>query len=196
LEIPFYDQYFRQREEILAVQLGQELHAADRCIQEALHRCRKANLIYFEPDLLLALVRLEWARVHGQPIPGKIKRLPSLEEPLKEAHDLAQRCGYSLKLADLHLFCGQALLDCRSTGGTGPQPLTLLGRTAPQHLHKAKEYALDVSEFTDLYVSTDPDFYKGIPEYEMLKRGLTKEERIRNGYFPVYQMAETLEAGL
>ena len=69
---------------------------------------------------------------------------------------------------------------------------TLLGLKAHEHLEKTKEYALDVSEFSHLYQSPDPDFYKGIPEYQMLKRGMTKEERIKNGYWPAYRMAEVL----
>jgi hypothetical protein len=56
----------------------------------------------------------------------------------------------------------------------------------------AKEYALDVSEFSDLYQSPNPDFYKGIPEYEMLKRGMTEEERIQNGYYMAYRIADAL----
>jgi len=69
----------------------------------------------------------------------------------------------------------------------------LLGLNAYDHLQKTKEYALDVSEFSDLYRSPDPDFYKGIPEYEMLKRGMTHEERIQNGYWVAYKIAEELE---
>lgn len=36
-------------------------------------------------------------------------------------------------------------------------------------------------------------FYDGIPEYEMLKRDMTEEERIRNGYWVAYQVAERVE---
>jgi hypothetical protein len=69
---------------------------------------------------------------------------------------------------------------------------TLLGLKAHAHLEKTKEYALDVSEFSHLYASPAPGFYKDIPEYQMLKRGMTKEERIKNGYQPAYDMAELL----
>lgn len=86
---------------------------------------------------------------------------------------------------DLPLFCGQV----QNQSG---EKQTLLGLKAHEHLEKTKEYALDVSEFSHLYQSPDPDFYKGIPEYQMLKRGMTKEERIKNGYWPAYRMAEVL----
>lgn len=68
-----------------------------------------------------------------------------------------------------------------------------MGITAREHLQKAKEYALDVSEFSHLYQSPNPDFYKGIPEYDMLKRGMTEEERIENGFWMSYRFAEALE---
>jgi len=83
--------------------------------------------------------------------------------------------------------CAQALLRHKEKGEE-----KLLELSAPEHLEKAKEYALDVSEFSHLYQSQDPDFYKDIPEYDMLKRGMSQEERIRNGYYVAYRMAEIL----
>ncbi len=62
-----------------------------------------------------------------------------------------------------------------------------------QHPQRAKEYALDVSESIHLYQSPDPHFYDGIPEAAMLKRGMTQQERIDNGYWVAYQIAEALE---
>ncbi len=59
-------------------------------------------------------------------------------------------------------------------------------------LQKVKEYARDMSEVSHLYPSTNPEFYKDIPEYLMLKRGMTEEEPITNGYWPVYHMAAEL----
>jgi hypothetical protein len=103
--------------------------------------------------------------------------------------DIALRSGYRLVLADLHLFCGQTLLQSKTAH-------TLLGLSATEHLQKTREYALDVSEFSDLYPpvnSTADEFYKDIPEYDMLKRGMTDEERIKNGYWVAYQIAEILE---
>ncbi|MCP5108199.1 MAG: hypothetical protein GY950_32740 [bacterium] len=100
------------------------------------------------------------------------------------------RAGYRRVLADLHLFCGQVLLEMKDAA-------PLLGFNARQHLQKAKEYALDVSEVSHLYQSavSTPDFYKDFPEYDMLKRGMTDEERIENGYRVVYEIAEELLKG-
>jgi tetratricopeptide (TPR) repeat protein len=175
-EIPFYDEYFQQPKERLKLAKGEEWAAAERCLNEALRRCRKVNLVEFEPDILLAHARL----LQAQKSP-----LAAIEKTLEEALDIAQRAGYRLHLTDLHLFCGQELLQ-------SGEKQTLLGLKAHEHLEKTKEYALDVSDFSHLYQSPDPDFYKGIPEYQMLKRGMTKEERIKNGYWPAYRMAELL----
>jgi len=171
-EIPFYDEYFQEQTHAVTVKTSSVLTAAEGCLNEALRRCRKVNMVDMEPDILLGLARLDWAN-----------RRPPDETRLAEVLEIALRAGYRLVLADLHLFCGQVLLEKNA-------PTTLLNLTAAQHLQKAKEYALDVSEVSHLYQSTNPDFYKDIPEYEMLKRGMTDEERITNGYWPVYQMAE------
>ena len=58
------------------------------------------------------------------------------------------------------------------------------------------EYSLDDSTFEDLFKSKDPHFYDGIPEYQMLKRGMNHEEKIDNGYWFGYKMAEALEKQL
>jgi|GEM_PF-576414 len=175
IDIHFYDEPFQKEVETLHFKKGSELDMAERCIDEALRRCRKTNMVEFEPDILLAQARLERAK----------KR--EVETILKEAMDISLRSGYRLKLADLHLFCGEVLLEDKKKGEK------LLGFTAQEHLQKAKAYALDVSEFKHLYQSEDLHFYDGIPEYEMLKRGMTEEERIQNGYFIVYKIAEALE---
>jgi hypothetical protein len=114
-----------------------------------------------------------------------------VEKNLKEAMEIALRSGYRLYMADLHLFCGQVLLESKEKG-----PGKLFDLTAKEHLQKTKEYALDVSEFKDLYQSPDPHFYDNIPEYEMLKRGMTNEERIENGYLMAYRVAEALELSI
>jgi hypothetical protein len=140
-----------------------------------------------EADILLAHARLEWAKLDEQPGNRHYDSLPALEDYLKEARDISLRAGYRLRLADLHLFCGQALVQIKEES---KQELFLLGQSAREHLQQAKEYALDVSEFSHIYHSPNPDFYAGIPEYDMLKRGMTEQERIRNGYFPVYRIAD------
>ena len=178
IRISFYNEYFQEQLESLLLKNSNKLLVAERCLNEALRRCRKVNMIDYEPDLLLAQAKLEWAKSSSI--------FPTIEKNLEEVHYISQRAGYRLKLADLHLFCGQVLLELK-------EKTTLLGLNAYEHLQKTKEYALDVSEFSDLYQSPDPDFYKGIPEYEMLKRGMTHEERIQNGYWVAYKIAEELE---
>jgi hypothetical protein len=178
-EIPFYDEYFQEPREMVKLAKGKEWSAAERCLNEALRRCRKVNLVEFEPDILLAQARL--LRANASP-------MDTIEKNLEEAYEISHRAGFRLKLADLHLFCGQVLSQSKEKN----EKQTLLGLTAHEHLEKTKAYALDVSEFSHLYQSPDPDFYKDIPEYEMLKRGMTKEERIKNGYEPAYRMAELL----
>ncbi|NIM18238.1 MAG: hypothetical protein GTN68_45175, partial [Candidatus Aminicenantes bacterium] len=115
-EIHFYDESFQKKVESLHLKQGKELGMAERCLNEALRRCRKTNMVEFEPDLLLALARLE-----------KAKGLQPDESILKEAQDISLRSGYRLKLADLHLFCGQTLLELK-------EPQTLLGLHANEHL--------------------------------------------------------------
>lgn len=178
-EINFYDEYFQDRVEAIELKKGNELEIAERCIDEGLRRCRKSNMVDIEPNILLARARLDWT---------KKKHPPAVEKNLKEAMDIALRSGYRLKLADIHLFCGQVLLELQKKG-----PEKLFDLSAKDHLQKAKEYALDVSQFKDLYQSEDPHFYDHIPEYRMLKRGMTREERIKNGYWVAYRMAEALE---
>ncbi|MDQ1352279.1 MAG: hypothetical protein QG657_2585 [Acidobacteriota bacterium] len=119
-DIPFYDEYFQQVVETVTVTDSAKslLSAAARCLHEALRRCRKTNMVEFEPDILLALARLDFAQNN-----------PPDESLLKEAREIALRSGYRLKLADLHLFCGQTLLQSKTAN-------TLLGLTATEHLQK------------------------------------------------------------
>jgi tetratricopeptide (TPR) repeat protein len=188
-EIPFYDEHFQHRVGSVKTDKSSQWAAAERCLTEALRRCRKVNLVESEPDILLARAQLEWAKISSLPGNRRCDSLPAVETTLKDALEIAQRAGYRLKLADLHLFCGQVLRQLK-------EETTLLGLNAHDHLQKTKDYALDVSEFSHLYQSLNPDFYKGIPEYQMLKRGMTKEERIRNGYWVAYRIAEQLSAAV
>lgn len=183
LEIHFYDEPFLRIRETETVGAGNELAVAERCLTEALRRCRKVNMVYFEADILLAWARLKW--VIGKLDNQGIRELGEVEEYLKEAREVAERSGYRLQLADIHLLAAEVLLE---TGGE-----QLLGLPPREHLQVAKDYARDVSKFEDLYQSQDPHFYDGIPEYDMLKRGMTEQERIENGYYVAYQIAEALE---
>jgi hypothetical protein len=202
LEINFYDEPFQQITESLRLQKDNALHMAERCLSEALRRCRSVNLVELEPDLLLAWARLERQKAKGtawravgakeQKASRTIEDLNQVEEYVKEAREIAERAGYRLVLADIHLFCAEILLEFVGADGRPP----LLGLSIAQHLHKAKEYALDISEYAHLYQSQYPHFYDGIPEAAMLKRGMTEQERIDNGYWVAYQIALAMEQRL
>jgi tetratricopeptide (TPR) repeat protein len=204
LEIHFYDEPFQTIVGTEVVQPGNELAVAERCLTEALRRCRKVNLVEMEADILLAWARLKW--VIGKLGNQVIGELGEIEEHLKEAKEIAERAGFRLQLADIHLFCAEVLLDIDSRPQRSQRSLrSLLGLTAREHLQLAKEYAKDVSRFEDLYQSRDKHFYdttdaiapsdgiSSIPEFEMLKRGMTEQKRIENGYYVAYQIAEALE---
>ena len=190
-EIHFYDEHFQEQNPSLEVVPGDEWQAAERCLNEALRRCRNINLVEMEADLLLAQARLVWTRVDQA---GKSGSFDELAELLQEAHQVAERAGYRVQLAGIHLLCGQVLLE---EGQEASEPaVELLGFSAREHLQKAKAYALDVSEFSDLYQSEDPQFYDGIPEYAMLKQGLSDQERIEHGYWVAWRIADALEKRL
>ncbi|MDQ1353247.1 MAG: hypothetical protein QG657_3553, partial [Acidobacteriota bacterium] len=87
-------------------------------------------MVDYEPDILLALARLDVAQ-----------NKPPDETLLKETREIAQRSGFRLVLTNLHLFCGQVLLQSKNMK-------SLLGLTAAEHLQKTKEYALDVSDIS------------------------------------------------
>ncbi len=209
LEIHFYDEPFQQITETRRLQKDNALHVAERCLSEALRRCRSVNLVESEPNLLLAWARLEWQRAKSGGLRAEAS-LNLVEEHVKEAREIAERAGYRLVLADIHLFCAEILLELRETVGarggveTGRRPVstgapiarTMFGLSIEQHLHKAKTYALDVSEYAHLYQSSDPHFYDSIPEAAMLKRGMTEQERIDHGYWVAYQIALALEQRL
>lgn len=185
-EIRLYDEYFQERKKEIVIKAGNELEPAERCLNEALRRCRAVNLVEMEADILLSCVRLEWVKTPATA--RDADKLREIEGTLKEAQNIAERAGYRLQLADIHLFCGEVLIKT----GQG----SLLGYSAKDHIEKAKVYAKDVSTFDDLYKSKDPHFYDGIEGYEMLKRGMTEKERIENGYYVAYQIAEALEKKL
>jgi hypothetical protein len=87
---------------------------------------------------------------------------------------------YRLVLGDIYLFCTEVRLELLENVEAGWRPA----------------YTLDVSEYAHLYQSSDPHFYDGIPEAAMLKRGMTEQERIDNGYWVAYQIALALEQRL
>ena len=86
---------------------------ADTHLTEALTRCRRINMIYHEPDILLEMARLRWAQAQGREVTSdESTRLR--EEALglaREALGIADRCEYRLKQADIHNFLAQVALE-------------------------------------------------------------------------------------
>ena len=75
-------------------QRDERLAEAEAHLNEALSRCRRINLVEFEPDILLS-----WARWHR----AKGHRDAALEQ-VHEALSIADRCEYRLVQADVHNF--------------------------------------------------------------------------------------------
>jgi tetratricopeptide (TPR) repeat protein len=103
--------------------------AADRHLAEALARCRGINAVEAEADILLDLARLR-ADIALTPGPSpkagrgeqaltpdpspKAERGESLDEALRLAEEallIADRCGYVLQEADVHLFLAHLALE-------------------------------------------------------------------------------------
>lgn len=80
---------------------GQDLGAAANHLTEALSRCRRINLLQLEPDILLA-----WAQWHYFTGNHQDARVFA-----HEALDIADRCEYRLKQADIHNFLARLSLD-------------------------------------------------------------------------------------
>jgi len=83
------------------------LTEAEAHLTEALTRCRRINLVEFEPDILLAWAH--WHRLRGSPEQAR--------EDAGEALSTADRCEYRLCQADIHNFLARLDLeagDCAS----------------------------------------------------------------------------------
>ena len=77
------------------------LSQAEPHLTDALARCRRINLVEFEPDILLAWAK--WHRLRG-----------NTDQALRDAAEalgIADRSEYRLNQADLHLFLAQLALD-------------------------------------------------------------------------------------
>ncbi|MGA9349764.1 MAG: hypothetical protein WBW48_13300 [Anaerolineae bacterium] len=89
------------------------LPEAETHLTETLTRCRRINLVELEPDILLEMARLRWAQAQGSEITSdESARLQ--EEALglaREALEIADRCEYRLKQADIHNFLTQVALE-------------------------------------------------------------------------------------
>jgi tetratricopeptide (TPR) repeat protein len=76
---------------------------AEDHLKEALIRDRKINLLYLEPDILLEFAKVRFKQGHK-------------EEALKlanEALEIADRCEYRLKQADIHNFLAEFYLNAK-----------------------------------------------------------------------------------
>ena len=98
-----------------------KLSDAREHIDEALTRCRRINLVHFEPDILLSLAR--WHDASGDPAEAR--------EHAVEALAIADRCEYRLQQADVHNFLARLDIDA---GEEHKQ-------TAIEHATKGYEYA-------------------------------------------------------
>ena len=109
---------------------------AEKDLTEALSRCRKIRLVEFEADILLEMAKLRW----GQGEPGAGGRVAGVGgkagDPREEAKNLARealeiadRCEYRLKQADIRNFLAQIALD------EGDEP------AAREHARIAREHA-------------------------------------------------------
>lgn len=191
----FYDKHFQIITGAIFPKPGNYSVLAERCIHEGLTLSRKVNRVFEECTFSLLLAQMEWLKIteHQKGI-GHFKEV---EKIVTETHDLAKRIGYRMLLADLHLFCAEVLLYIKDSNSGHREKL--LNYTAAEHLDKARDYARDTSDITDIFLPPDgsaDEFYKDIPEYTMLKRGLTEEERIKNGYYAAWLRAEKLQQRL
>ncbi|MBK5191384.1 MAG: hypothetical protein JJE19_07820, partial [Methanosarcinales archaeon] len=92
---------------------------AEKHLTEALNHDRKINLVELEPDILLEFAKLRFRQDH------KAEALNHAEEALQ----IADRCEYRLKQADIHNFLAAFYLDAGDL------------KKANEHAEKAKERA-------------------------------------------------------
>ena len=74
---------------------------AEEHLTEALTRDRKINLVELEPDILLEFAKLRFKQNHKEEV----------LEFVEEALQIADRCEYRLKQADIHNFLAEFYLD-------------------------------------------------------------------------------------
>ncbi len=81
--------------------MNQNLFEAEKHLNEALIRDRKINLVDLEPDIMLGFAKLRFK----QDLNGEALKLA------EEALQIANRCEYRLKQADIHNFLAEFYLD-------------------------------------------------------------------------------------
>jgi len=120
---------------------NQLLTTAETHLNEALTRCRRINMVDHEPDILLALAR--WHRLRGT---------FQAHQFATEALEIANRCEYRLKQADIHNFLALLALEASDPAA------------AKKHLDIAKERA---------WCDGEPHWYKpALDEAERLRQQL------------------------
>jgi tetratricopeptide (TPR) repeat protein len=89
------------------------LPRAESHLTEALTRCRRINMVDHEPDILLEMARLRWAQARGDEVTGEESARLHREslKLVREALQIADRCEYRLKQADIHNFLAQVALE-------------------------------------------------------------------------------------
>ncbi len=176
----FYEEHFENIRDKINIDDTNYFILAERCIHEGLMISRKINRSYYECIFLFLLVRIKWLKIRGNEI-GKIHFI-ELENCIEDARRLAIEINYAMLLTDIHLFCESTLIEMNE-GGYGPNE-RLLGLNVKEHAVKAKAYAKDTSALEDLFLPPNEDeFYKDIPEYTIVKRGLTDDEQRDCGYY-------------
>ncbi|MHC4306026.1 MAG: tetratricopeptide repeat protein [Planctomycetota bacterium] len=96
-----------------------QLDEAERYLSDAFSRCRRGDLVGFEPDLFMAWAR--WHRLKGNG--AEAARFA------RDALALAGRCEYRLKLAEIHNFLARLALDASDKTG------------AREHVRQARDCA-------------------------------------------------------
>lgn len=111
---------------------------AERHLHEALERCRRINLVEFEPDILIDLARLRAATAStrsigsgqaGETSSAQAALLDEAQRLAEEARVIAERSGYVMQGADAHL----ELAKLAAARGDGP--------LAREHAQQAKDLA-------------------------------------------------------
>jgi tetratricopeptide (TPR) repeat protein len=80
-----------------------DLQEAEVHLHEALARDRRINMVDLEPDILLSLAKLRFAQGQKE----------EAEKLAKEALEIADRCQYRLKQADIHNFLTEYYIDVK-----------------------------------------------------------------------------------
>jgi tetratricopeptide (TPR) repeat protein len=89
-----------------AKRLAADVSGCDPDLNEALSRCRRIRLVEFEADILLEMAKLQWQKAQGK----DAELIEESKSLTREALEIADRCEYRLKQADIHDFLAQMAL--------------------------------------------------------------------------------------